>query len=146
MRYIPIILVIGIFTLLSSCKGSLKIYFYNLDKTKVDDGELWGDSRFLLFLEENERIETKVLKESVIAKELNTILKAIKSCNPNIPVFDGLLYDDGYYEYAFVFNKQPDTLYTNDLFDEWRYKDQKMKVKNSMKDLLKTIIPGELGF
>lgn len=146
MRFIPIVFLICIFLVLTSCKSSLKIYFYNLDKAKVDDGELWGESKFLLFSEEEKRIETKVLKESVLTKELNTILKTIKSNNPNIPVFDGLLFDDGYYEYAFVFNKQQDTLYTNDLFDEWRYKDQKMKVKNSMKDLLQSFIPGELGF
>lgn len=114
---------------LSACSGPITIYHHHLDRERILDGEIWnGDLQ--VFFSDREDIERKVLRSRMLAKELNRILTLIKK-EQLVTVFD-----DNYYEYVFIINSR-DTLYTNNEFAYWKYRNLTMgKIDNELSSLL----------
>lgn len=121
MKSINILIVIGLVFLLNSCQ-STKVYFH--DTNDYDDGEIWG-GQLSLFFKKNEDIKISQINNKKLSSELNRIRNVLISNNEFIEI------DDGFYEYAFVLNKK-DTLFTNGAFKEWRYRNLKSTVDNSI--------------
>lgn len=115
--------------ILSSCSGPITIYHHHIDRERILDGEIWNGNLHVFF-KDNEDIERTVLRSRILAKELNRILTLIKK-EQLVTVFD-----DNYYEYVFIINSR-DTLYTNNKFAYWKYKNLTMgKIDSELNSLL----------
>lgn len=113
----------------ASCSTPIIVYHDIMDRETINDGEIWAGDLHVFFME-RERIEKKIIRSRDVSKELNRILNQIKKAH-SVTVFD-----DNYYEYAFIINFR-DTLYTNNEFLYWKYKNLQMsKVKTSLEKLL----------
>jgi hypothetical protein len=119
------LLLLGIVT---SCGSLIKIYHHDLNSTNILGGEIRG-SDLDHFFYSDKNINIREIHSKKIHTELNRILKILKE-EQNEAIFD-----DGFYEIAFIINSK-DTLYTNTYFEDWRYKNLKMKVTNKIKILL----------
>ena len=126
MKGFQLIISLGLLCFLFSCKTSVIVYYH--DTRNYDDGEIWG-SDLSLFFKNEEDIKINKIQSEEIYTELMKIKKELNLCENVVEI------DDGFYEYAFVV-KTTDTLYTNGAFEDWRYKNFKSKVTNSIKSLM----------
>jgi hypothetical protein len=121
-----------VISLLSSCKNNYTLVYYN-DTVHYDDGEIWG-TQLNLFFEKSS--DVKMIK--VESKKLSEELKRIK--NTLVENNELLKIDDGVYDYAFITDQQ-DTLYSNIRLEQFRYKNFKSILKNSLAEYVNNGFP-----
>lgn len=103
------------------------VYYY--DNTKVDDGEIFGESLERFFVQDK-NIHVYNISSNRLDEELQKIRDSIKS----VPSSQEL--DDGYYGYAFI-TASKDTLFAGYELNYWKYN---RNVINYNNDVLKSII------
>ena len=118
-----------LFGLLMSCTMTTRIYYY--DTSKFDDGEIWGDA-IIYFFSENSDIVITQSNSKKLGLELINIKENVLKKGTIIEK------DDSPYEFAFV-TQDKDTLYSNGLI-EWRYRNRKGKVSNTINKIYKKVV------
>ena len=113
---------------LTSCSCSKTVIYYN-NINQIDDGEIFGD-RLKDFFTKDKRIQVELLNSSYFENELIKVLNLFDK-SQNITIFD-----DNYYDYAFIVNKK-DTLFSSKELTSWRFKNKYLKYKSSKKRFLK---------
>jgi hypothetical protein len=107
-----------ILILLTSCKVTNKVYFYNTNE--IDDGEFSKENLYLFFTK-NSRVEEKFIRSKKLKKELKKIKKKISNNGGN---------DDNDYFYDFaIITSANDTLYSNSLVI-WNHNGKVKRIEN----------------
>ena len=117
-RYILFLMIIP-FSMMS-CYTNHEIICYDYHEySEWDGGEIFSDNLERIFTDDS--VYVYPIKSKVIYKTLISIRNELIEINDTIT--DSYREKDGdYYKFAFIVSKK-DTLYTNFLFNHWRYKD-----------------------
>lgn len=121
---------IALFFCLSIMACSQKVtsvYYY--DNTKVDDGEIFGES-LERFFTRDENIHVYKVRSNKLEEELQKIKDSASAIPPSQEL------DDGYYGYAFI-TPSKDTLFAGYQLNYWKYRRNIISYSN---DNLKSLI------
>lgn len=120
MRNIQLYIALLFCVAATSCGHKLTAIYY-CDNTKVDDGEIFGES-LGSFFDIDSNIHVYSVRSNRLDKELCKIRDSIKI------VTSSLELDDGYYGYAFITSSR-DTLFADYGLRHWKYRGKQLQYK-----------------